>query len=407
MKLQNVLLSPILHLILYSALLVTTPFIMLQHFLQEAIGSISLIKFHLGSLELTALPWTVALIACLILVIVRKQLNLFRLSVIFFGLLMIAVAQQLSDFYFHHNFYDLQQNWHYFAYSGFAWLMYRQLSLRNLPLPRIVLYAFIAALCVSSFDEFFQLKMSNRIFDISDIAKDAWGVLIGTICVVFCVKGGRQTLRSWRLRHPRFKDYLDNAITVILLEMILGLLLLFYSSLLTELEYGWIIIWFTLSTFIVIWLLIHLTQYRIIGPIIYLVVAATLITGGTLYLTKEHQVTHNSYGLTVYRGLPVPFFDIMVFPEGGFRLVDKKHFFNSRDRQTILRLGPDIVVIGSGTQGKGGRGFAKPHPHQFIFNPFTNRGTQVLILPNIDAYRVFNQLKKDGRNVLFILHNTC
>jgi VanZ family protein len=407
MKLQNTLLSPLLHLILYSSLLVATPFIMLQNFLQEAIGMISEIKINLGSLELTALPWTAFLIVFIILVLVRKQINLFRFAVLIFGLLMIALAQQLTDFYFNHNFYDLQQNWHYFAYSGFAWLMYRYLSLRETAVARIALYTFFIALAVSSFDEFFQLKMSNRVFDISDIAKDAWGVLIGMICVIFITGEGPRILRSWKLRHRRFKGYLNNTVTLLVLEMILGLLLLSYSSLLTEVQYGWLTVAFTLGTFIPIWLMLHLSQFRISGIIIYLLMAGTLITAGVRYFTCEQQITHNSYGLTVYRGIPIPFFDIMIFPEGDFRLVDKKHFFNTRDRQTMLLREADIILIGTGSQDKGGKGFPRPDRHQFIFNPFTGQGTQVLILPNADACKVFNKLKKDGKNVLFVLHNTC
>jgi len=407
MKIQDRLLSPLLHLILYSALLVATPFIMLQNFLQEAVGMVSEIKINLGSMELTALPWTMLLVIIVILALVRRQLNLFRLAVLVFALLMIALAQQLTDFYFHHNFYDLQQNWHYFAYSGFAWLMYRYRILHGTPVARIVLYAFFIALAVSSFDEFFQLKMSNRVFDISDIAKDAWGVLIGMISVVFITNEGPQILRSWKLRHRHFKGYLNNTFTILVLEMIFGLLLLIYSSLLTEVQYGWLTVAFTLSTFIPIWLLLHLTQFRISGPVIYLLLGGTLLTAGVRYFSSDQQITYNKYGLTVYRGIPIPFFDIMIYPDGGFRLVDKKHFFNTRDRQTMLLMESDIILIGTGAQDRGGKGFPKPDRHQFIFNPFTGRGTQVLILPNVDACKVFNKLKKDGKNVLFVLHNTC
>jgi hypothetical protein len=73
----------------------------------------------------------------------------------------------------------------------------------------------------------------------------------------------------------------------------------------------------------------------------------------------------------------------------------------------MLLRKPDIILIGTGRQDKGGKGFPRPDRHQFIFNPFTGRGTQVLTLPNADACKVFNKLKKDGKNVLFVLHNTC
>ncbi len=407
MTIQDRLLSPLLHLILYGALLVATPFIMLQNFLQEAIGSISEIIFHVGSIKVVVLPCTMGLFLLIVFLLTFRNLNFFRVGVLIFILLMIALAQQLTDFYFHHNFYDLQQNWHYYAYSIFAWLMYLYLVKREMPVSRMMLWTFFIALFLSSFDEFFQLHMSNRVFDISDIAKDAWGVLIGMAFVYFVLGDGRALLRQGRLRHRRLSGYLGNPIATFVLVLLLGLLLLIISSLLTEVEYGWVSTGITIAVFLFCWLLIHLSQFRWIGPVVYILVIGSLLTEITLFYTSEPRVTHNSYGLTIYRGVPIPFFDIMIFPDGGFRLVDKKHMFNVRDRQTLLLQEADIIVIGSGTRGKGGLGFPRNHAHQFLWNPFAQQGVQLLILPNQNAVQVFNQLKKDGKNVLFVLHNTC
>ena len=65
------------------------------------------------------------------------------------------------------------------------------------------------------------------------------------------------------------------------------------------------------------------------------------------------------------------------------------------------------IVIGSGADGLGGRGFIKESAHQFIYNPHTQRGTQVIILKTPEACQVFNRLKRERKNVLFVLHNTC
>jgi hypothetical protein len=109
----------------------------------------------------------------------------------------------------------------------------------------------------------------------------------------------------------------------------------------------------------------------------------------------------------VYKGIPIVFYDVMIFPNGTFRLVDKKHYFNSRDQTFFMEHKPDIIIIGSGAEGLGGRGFVKQSPHQFMYNPHIQRGTQVIILKTPEACEVFNRLKRERKNVLFVLHNTC
>jgi len=105
--------------------------------------------------------------------------------------------------------------------------------------------------------------------------------------------------------------------------------------------------------------------------------------------------------------VPVPFFDIMIFSDGSFRPVDKKHYFNARDQRFFLRQEADIILIGSGAEGKGGQGFPEKDPVQFIFNNYRGRPTQVIILRTPDACREFNRMKREGKHVLFVLHNTC
>ena len=72
----------------------------------------------------------------------------------------------------------------------------------------------------------------------------------------------------------------------------------------------------------------------------------------------------------------------------------------------LLRKGVDIIIIGSGMDGLGGKGFPD-ESNFFKYNPFFKRGTQVIILKNSEACELFNRLKRENKNVLFILHNTC
>ena len=122
---------------------------------------------------------------------------------------------------------------------------------------------------------------------------------------------------------------------------------------------------------------------------------------------RSANIVNHRHGLTVYKGIPIIFFDAMIFPDGTFRLVDKKHFFNLRDQKFFSKQRADILVIASGSKGEGGQGFPVKAPVQFIYNYYTQRGTQVIILENSQASELFNRLKSEGKNVLFILHNSC
>jgi len=87
--------------------------------------------------------------------------------------------------------------------------------------------------------------------------------------------------------------------------------------------------------------------------------------------------------------------------------VDKKHFFNGQDQQFFLSQKPDILLIGSGHHGKGGKGFKIEEGSTFSYNEHILKGTQIIILKTPDACKVFNRLKKEGKKVLFVIHSTC
>jgi hypothetical protein len=116
---------------------------------------------------------------------------------------------------------------------------------------------------------------------------------------------------------------------------------------------------------------------------------------------------YHRFGLTVYKGVPVAYFDLMIHTDGTFRLVDKKHQFLVPDRTRFLKEQPDILLISSGEYGRGGNGFASKRTSQFVYNAYSGRGTHVLILNTRDACTTFNRLLKEHKNVLFVLHNTC
>jgi len=400
--------STCLHVVLYSMLLVATPFVMLQNFLQDAIARLSRWSVAAGSVDVPIVPTTAAVLFVVLLIAFRRYITRMRILAGVMAVLMIALAQQITDYYFGHKFYDLQQNWHYIAYAIFAFMLFRDLAPRGHSLARIGLITWIAALLFSTFDETFQLHMSNRVFDIGDIAKDVWGALTGILVLYI---GGPQApdLRAdlAQLRHRKIAEYFRRPLSLLVLLFVLSLLLLVFSSLLTEFEYGGIAVLLTLVTFAVFFLLYHFSQFRWGAYGVALLVIAAIVTQAVFYYQhRNDQIVHNRPGLTVYKGFAVPFFDLLIFPDGSFRPVDKKEYFNARDQRFLLRHKPDILLVGTGTEGRGGRGFPKTGVSQFMYNTYTQRGTQVIILRTPDACRLFNRLKREQKNVMFVIHNT-
>ncbi len=394
---------------MYSLLLVATPFILLQSFLVETIGQVSGITVPLGGVDLPIVPGAALILAIAAAIYFRAYVTRYLILALAIVLVMITLAQQITDYYFDHNFYDLQQNWHYIAYGLFAYMMYRDLHPRGWPPARIMLLTYLAALLFSTFDETFQMKMSSRVFDISDTAKDISGALMGMVLVYLGGPMGATLLANWRpIRHRRLRDYFRHPFSALVLMTVFAALLVCISALLSDFEHWPIIVVLTLAAFAGFFALLHLSQHRwcrytLLG-------LAVLAVGAQTWSYAKYgseQIVHNQYGLTVYKGIPVPFFDLMVFPDGGFRPVDKKHYFNSRDQAFFLKRKPDILLIGSGSLGMGGRGFFENVPNQFMYNRYTRQGTQVIILPTPEACRLFNRLKQENKNVLFVLHNTC
>jgi VanZ family protein len=401
--------SPRFHVILYSLLLVITPFLMVRDFLQPAIAKLSTSVVRLGTLAVPVVPTVALVLLVTLLVVLRSRLAWRHVFAGVLGLGMIALAQQVADYYFDHLFYELQQNWHYIAYGIFAFMIHRDLGPRGVPLPRIMLLTFFFAATYSAVDEAFQMHMGSRVFDMGDIAKDVWGAAAG---MGMLYVGSRRSRNLWtdvrELRKRELGAYLKSPASVFLLLFILGFLFLCFASVLTDPPYWKHILLFTVASFVVVFGLLHYSQFRAGKIVLLALVGICLVTQSFFFLKhRTEHVVYNRYGLTVYKGIPIPFFDVLFFPDGTFRLVDKKHYFNDRDRTFLLRQEPDILLIGSGSQGLGGKGFAGELPTHFVFNRFSQRGTQVIILPTPEACGLFNRLKQERKNVLFVLHNTC
>jgi len=64
--------------------------------------------------------------------------------------------------------------------------MYRYLSSKKNSSCKNYYYTFLSAMIISTSDEFFQLNMTNRVFDLGDIAKDMLGSCYWINPDIFC-----------------------------------------------------------------------------------------------------------------------------------------------------------------------------------------------------------------------------
>jgi hypothetical protein len=96
----------------------------------------------------------------------------------------------------------------------------------------------------------------------------------------------------------------------------------------------------------------------------------------------------------------------MIYPNGMIRPVDKKTHFNTRDKQKINTIGPDILILATGSKNQGGKGFHDQKKVEIKYNPVQNKAYQVIKLPNKEAFKLYNRLIEEKKLVLMIVHNS-
>jgi len=375
---------------------------MCQYYLQPLIKKISNFSYNFSGYDIQIVPAVIIILFIVIICLTIKRLNRLRILSLLFIFFIIYIGQQISDFYMGNFLFDIQSNWHYIAYTIFSYLMYRYLSYRKFSSVKIILFTFLTAVVISTLDESIQMMLTNRVFDISDIVKDMLGAVLGLIFVFFIYENGKIIKDGWHLRQRKIKDYFKNPLSLLLLELIFTILFLIFSSVLTERNVRLNSIYISLLVFGIVFIFFHLSRYKVVKYFLLLLVLVQLISFG---IFSRKNIVYNSKDLTIYKGIPIPYFDVMFFENGSFRLVDKKTFFHSRDLEIINSYTNDILLIGGGETGKGGGGFPKKEEMQFYINKMKKRCLQVLILKNTNAVAMFNKLRKQKKRVVFILHH--
>lgn len=401
--------SPFFSLILFDLLLILTPFVMLQNYLQEAVHSLSHLSFNLFGQDMPFVLTFVFMLFIIYLTWVRRKITPFRIAVFLCLILIFAIAQNSTDYYMNNKFYDLQHNWHYLAYATFVLVMYRYLKPRNYPPEKFILLTVVKGFLISAFDEGIQVFISSRIFDISDIAKDLMGIMMGLLTLYFLVEQGKIIKNGWRVRQKNISDYKKAPFSILVFLLILVYCLLVFSSLLASARFWLHVFVITTVAFHIIFIMIHLSQKKIFKYGLIGFFALSIIAQSFFFFSYEDEnITYTSPALTVYKGIPLFYFDYMIFPNGLIRPVDKKSSYFGGDIANFLSHKADILLFGVGKKVDGAHGFPGSkyvqYPH-FIYNPNTKKGNQVIVLPNSEACKEFNRLKREGKNVLFVIHH--
>ena len=398
---KEILFSRRNQLIIYISVIFIAPFITCKYYLQPLIGNISQLGFNLFHYNIKTIPTTISIFILLILLFTFKHINRIRILSALFILSIILLAHYVADFYMGSTVYDIQNNWHYVAYAIFSYLMYCYLQSKEMAPARIIIYTFFAALVISTSDEFFQLNMTNRVFDLGDIAKDVLGSVIGLIFIFFIIENGKIIHNGWHFRQRKLSGYFLNPLSILFLELIFTLIFLCISSILTNKDFMIQSIFISIFVFIFIMFIFHFSKYKFIKYILSGLILLQLISFGIFY---KKNITFNSQNLIIYKGILIPYFDIIIFENGFFRLADKKSAFNYVDLNKIYGFTNNILLIGSGETGKGGGGFQKNEKMQFATNTVKHKVIQILRLKNDNAVKMFNNLKRHNKKVVFILH---
>ncbi len=399
---------PEINAVLYGLLIILIPFVMLQNYLQSTIYLLNQVKFQIFNIEIPFLVIVFLLLLITISYSFRKHLSFFRAISFIIIILLLLLAEINTDHYAGANFTDLQNNWHYFAYGTYAGILFRLLSLRGKPLHKSLFFTFLICIALSAFDEGYQFFLSSRVFDISDIAKDSWGCNLGLLAVLFVFREGNDFKHGYKIFHQSMKGYWFEPASVLFLQLLFSFLFVYFGSLLTEHKYMFYGVLTPLLLFILIFFVIYLTKYKIFKKILIVFVSIAVIVQAIFFIINfKRDFTYCDNNIIIYKGLIIPFLDVKVSSRGNISLIDKKEDFIMQDIRFLIDQNHDIIIIGKGNDGSGGKGFYKQNDEEvhFLFNTNNNKGIQLIILDSKSACSEFNRLKKQGFDVLMIIHN--
>jgi len=395
--------TALVNMLVYSFLLIGTPFLLVRNYLQQAIGMFSQWSYQIAGMKIPYVLSAAILFLVVMLILNFKNFKLIHLLAFGITAVLMGIGQSSTDYYFNHDFYELQHNWHYFAYGIFAWVSYLYHQSKGSSRIRYIWNTMLYGALISIFDETAQIFISGRVFDICDNGKDIWGMVVGLIVVLLFSKSRDEKIR---ILHHNVLANLKHTWSAIFILVLFSYIFLSIASILSEKRYLVEVMIWTVGVFLPLISVIYLCQFKVPRIVIVVLLGMLLIAGIiTINNNKTNIIIQKEAGVLSWRGINIPWFDLMIKSNGMPRLVDKKIYFNKKDKiNRIYELSEDILIMGSGTRGQGGMGFTTGNSN-FVFNPITRRPLQILIYPNIQACRIYNQLISEGKKAMIIIHN--
>ena len=107
---------------------------------------------------------------------------------------------------------------------------------------------------------------------------------------------------------------------------------------------------------------------------------------------------YHGFGYTVYSGIPVPYFDLKIGPDGIPQIREKSHFvsFNEVEEYMESQDYEIILIIGTGYEGMVN-----------VDRKILESTSTIIVLETPEAIKKYNELKDEGKKVAIILHSTC
>ncbi|NQU05493.1 MAG: VanZ family protein, partial [Calditrichaeota bacterium] len=304
--------------ILFTMLVVATPFVVVTRYLQGAVNLFSHLSFPLLGNDIPYVAATAVSGFIAFLIWQRRNITLRRVTASLVIVAMIAISQYVQDLYGGMSIYDLQRNWHYVAYGTYIFFFFRAFHIRKMPMSRMIFISFISTLLMSTFDETFQYFLSHRVFDVSDIAKDSWGAIIGLIIILFVSETyGTIEFKGSRIWKKKLLEYFKDPLSVLTLAGLFSFTTIMISPLLTDHSQILVFLIAVVFAFILEFSILHLLQYKKLRiAFIGILIVGGILLSGSVIKSKGKNITYNNFGMTVYAGLPIPFFDFVIFPNG-------------------------------------------------------------------------------------------
>ena len=399
-------LNPLTDYILFALLILFTPYVMLSNYLQSVVGLFSQSSFSLFGMDIPVVLTTYILFLLSLTIIYFHRMKRIHLIGIVFAATLYIISYKISDYYLDVSFYSLQQNWHYVTYGIYTLLLYRWLKTKEIDLYKVFMLTASSTLLLSTLDETLQFFTVDRVFDIHDIAKDLWGCSIG-LTLIFFIFENKKIQKSEKLLDPRsVKEFLKNPMACLLILLIFASVFLIISSLLSENKYFYLAISLTMLFSLSIVICLYLLRFKRFKLILISMMTLLFVIQSFYFIRhRSDNFTYAKKYLKVFKGIPIAFFDFLIFPDGSFRLVDKKEHFFKTDMKTMMKSNPDILLVGSGSYGQGGKGFPEERPVQFIFNENKGQMVQVITQKTSEAITTYKRLIKEGKKVVCVIHN--